>query len=107
MQGPATTHPTRTTTQRETATVVLGLDDRVLNGSDETSGMTGDCHVPFCGSPGVRSPRATRRLGPRHAPEWPSRDHRQARDGRIPAERVGVPDGGAWQGPDIHAGGER
>ncbi len=23
--------------------------------------MTGDCHVPFCGSPGVRSPRATRR----------------------------------------------
>jgi hypothetical protein len=24
--------------------------------------MTGDCHVPFCGSPGVRSPRATRRV---------------------------------------------
>ena len=23
--------------------------------------MTGDCHVPFCGSPGVRLPRATRR----------------------------------------------
>ena len=22
--------------------------------------MTGDCHVPFCGSPGVKSPRATR-----------------------------------------------
>src|SRR6266545_5246929 len=39
----------------------LGLDDRVLDESDETSGMTGDCHVPFCGSPGVRSPRATRR----------------------------------------------
>jgi len=29
---------------------------------DEKSGMTGDCHVPFCGSPGVRFPRATRRL---------------------------------------------
>jgi hypothetical protein len=28
---------------------------------DEKSGMTGDCHVPFCGSPGVRFPRATRR----------------------------------------------
>jgi len=27
---------------------------------DEKSGMTGDCHVPFCGSPGVRFPRATR-----------------------------------------------
>src|SRR6266571_6595972 len=34
----------------------LGLDDRVLNGSDETSGMTGDCHVPFCGSPGLKCP---------------------------------------------------
>ena len=22
--------------------------------------MTGDCHVPFCGSPGVKFPRATR-----------------------------------------------
>ncbi len=29
---------------------------------DEKSGMTGDCHVPFCGSPGVRFPRATRRF---------------------------------------------
>jgi hypothetical protein len=25
--------------------------------------MTGDCHVPFCGSPGVKSPRATRPSG--------------------------------------------
>ncbi len=25
--------------------------------------MTGDCHAPFCGSPGVRFPRATRRCG--------------------------------------------
>lgn len=24
--------------------------------------MTGDCHAPFCGGPGVRFPRATRRL---------------------------------------------
>lgn len=31
------------------------------DGLDEKSGMTGDCHVPFCGSPGVRSPWATRR----------------------------------------------
>jgi hypothetical protein len=23
--------------------------------------VTGDCHAPFCGSPGVRIPRATRR----------------------------------------------
>ena len=29
-------------------------------GKDEKSGMTGDCHVPFRGSPGVRFPRATR-----------------------------------------------
>ena len=28
---------------------------------DGTSGVTGDCHAPFCGSPGVRFPRATRR----------------------------------------------
>ena len=28
----------------------------------ETSGVTGDCHAPFCGSPGVRFPRATRRI---------------------------------------------
>jgi RNA-directed DNA polymerase len=26
---------------------------------DDKSGMTGDCHVPFRGSPGVRFPRAT------------------------------------------------
>jgi hypothetical protein len=31
---------------------------------DEKSGMTGDCHVPFCGSPGVRFPRATRHPRP-------------------------------------------
>jgi hypothetical protein len=30
--------------------------------SDEKSGVTGDCHAPFCGSPGVRFPRATRLL---------------------------------------------
>jgi hypothetical protein len=30
-----------------------------------TGGVTGDCHAPFCGSPGVRFPRATRRvIGP-------------------------------------------
>src|ERR1019366_354255 len=28
--------------------------------SGETSGVTGDCHAPFRGSPGVRFPRATR-----------------------------------------------
>jgi len=27
---------------------------------DEKSGVTGDCHAPFRGSPGVRVPRATR-----------------------------------------------
>ena len=31
-------------------------------GMDEKSGMTGDCHVPFRGSPGVRFPRATRQV---------------------------------------------
>jgi len=32
--------------------------------------MTGDRHVPFCGSPGVRFPRATRQTSPRaHVPE--------------------------------------
>jgi hypothetical protein len=34
----------------------LGLDDRVLTRSDETSGVKGDFHAPFCGSPGVKSP---------------------------------------------------
>jgi hypothetical protein len=29
---------------------------------DETSGVKGDFHAPFCGSPGVRFPRATRRV---------------------------------------------
>src|SRR6266568_495142 len=29
---------------------------------DETSGVKGDFHAPFCGSPGVRFPRATRRF---------------------------------------------
>src|SRR5260370_42099397 len=28
---------------------------------DETSGVKGDFHAPFCGSPGARFPRATRR----------------------------------------------
>jgi hypothetical protein len=27
---------------------------------DEKSGVTGDCHAPFCGSPEVQSLRATR-----------------------------------------------
>ena len=30
--------------------------------SGEKSGVTGDCHAPFCGSPGVQFPRATRLL---------------------------------------------
>ena len=39
----------------------LGLDGRgPQQPVDETSGVTGDCHAPFCGSPGVRFPRATR-----------------------------------------------
>ena len=33
---------------------------RSSGGTDEKSGVTGDCHAPFCGSPGVRFPRATR-----------------------------------------------
>ena len=33
---------------------------RAYHGQDEKSGMTGDCHVPFRGSPGVRFPWATR-----------------------------------------------
>jgi hypothetical protein len=33
------------------------------HGLDEKSGMTGDCHVPFRGSPGVRFPWATRLRG--------------------------------------------
>ena len=33
--------------------------------------MTGDCHVPFCGSPGVQFPGATRRTvaGPQSKPD--------------------------------------
>src|ERR1035437_4886998 len=31
-------------------------------GEDEKSGVTGDCHAPFCGSPGVKFPGATRHL---------------------------------------------
>jgi hypothetical protein len=33
----------------------------IAYGSDETSGVKGDFHAPFCGSPGVRFPWATRR----------------------------------------------
>ena len=33
-------------------------------GLDEKSGVTGDCHAPFRGSPGVQFPRATRRIKP-------------------------------------------
>jgi hypothetical protein len=32
--------------------------------------MTGDCHVPFRGSPGVKFPRATRRDQVRVVPAW-------------------------------------
>jgi reverse transcriptase-like protein len=43
----------------------LGLDDRLqVQPVDGTSGVKGDFHAPFCGSPGVRFPRATRRLKP-------------------------------------------
>src|SRR6476660_7518278 len=42
------------------------------NRSDEKSGMTGDCHVPFCGSPGGRSPGASRRVCT--AKHWCGRD---------------------------------
>ena len=48
---------------REAATPVcaLGMDDRFqVQPIDGTSGVTGDCHAPFRGSPGVRFPRATR-----------------------------------------------
>ena len=31
---------------------------------DETSGVKGDFHAPFCGSPGGRFPRATRPIAP-------------------------------------------
>ena len=50
---------------RKAATPVrpLGLDDRLhVQPMDETSGVKGDFHAPFCGSPGVRFPRATRRI---------------------------------------------
>jgi RNA-directed DNA polymerase len=49
---------------RQAATPVraLGMDDRLQEQPiDGTSGVTGDCHAPFCGSPGVKFPRATRR----------------------------------------------
>ena len=50
-------------TARQPRTVrPLGMDERVpVQPIDGTSGVTGDCHAPFCGSPGVRFPRATRR----------------------------------------------
>src|SRR6202042_981365 len=56
---------------RQAATPIrsLDLDDRLPEQLlDETSGVKGDFHAPFCGSPGVRFPRATRRLLtlPRH-----------------------------------------
>jgi hypothetical protein len=41
----------------------IGPGTAISGGFDEKSGMTGDCHVPFCGSPGVRFPRATRPSG--------------------------------------------
>jgi hypothetical protein len=49
---------------RKAATPVrpLGMDDRLPEQPiDGTSGVKGDFHAPFCGSPGVRFPRATRR----------------------------------------------
>jgi hypothetical protein len=38
----------------------LGVGQAPLDDQDGTSGVTGDCHAPFHGSPGVRFPRATR-----------------------------------------------
>ncbi len=35
--------------------------------------MTGDCHAPFCGSPGVRFPRATRHSKDRK--RWLDHEH--------------------------------
>jgi len=49
---------------RKAATPVraLDMDDRFqVQPIDERGGVTGDCHAPFCGSPGVRFPRAIRR----------------------------------------------
>src|SRR5664279_5790277 len=37
-----------------------GMDCARTDGLDEKSGMTRECHVPFCGSLGVRIPGATR-----------------------------------------------
>jgi len=50
---------------------------------DEKSGMTGDCHVPFCGSPGVRFPRATRLNAWRH-------EHPEPDQAPSPVERARV-----------------
>ena len=45
----------------------LGRDDRIPEQPvDETSGVAGDCHAPFCGSPGVKFPPGhPARLSPR------------------------------------------
>jgi hypothetical protein len=47
--------------------------------ADETSGVTGDCHAPFCGSPGVRFLRATRRAWTRRHQGRSRWFHRHAR----------------------------
>ena len=36
---------------------------RASGDQDDKSPVTGDCHAGICGSPGVRFPRATRRIG--------------------------------------------
>lgn len=38
----------------------LGLGPIILVTKDDKSRVTGDCYARFCGSPGVRLPRATR-----------------------------------------------
>src|SRR5690349_21148296 len=38
----------------------IGRGPAPSDGPGEKSGVTGDCHAPFRGSPGVRFPRATR-----------------------------------------------
>jgi len=45
----------------------LGVGQAPLDDQDGTSGVTGDCHAPFHGSPGVRSPRR-----PDPAEGWPT-----------------------------------
>src|SRR5674476_1404903 len=53
-------------------------------GEDEKSGVTGDCHAPFRGSPGVKFPGATRlRVRRLDGPGVPDRPVRQIRRWRL------------------------